>query len=54
MPEAISLTLPSGVQITGALKPGYERVLTAEALEFVAAIARRFEAQRQGLLPSAR
>ena len=50
MPEAISLTLPSGVQITGALKPGYERVLTAEALEFVAAIARRFEAQRQGLL----
>ena len=50
MPEAISLTLPSGVQITGALKPGYERVLTPEALEFVAAIARRFEAQRQGLL----
>jgi malate synthase len=50
MPEAISLTLPSGVQITGALKPGYERVLTAEALEFVAAIARRFEARRQGLL----
>jgi malate synthase len=50
MPEAISLTLPSGVQITGAVKPGYERVLTPEALEFVAAIARRFEAQRQGLL----
>jgi malate synthase len=50
MPEAISLNLPSGVQITGALKPGYERVLTAPALEFVAAIARRFEAQRQRLL----
>ncbi len=50
MPEAISLNLPSGVQITGALKPGYERVLSAEALEFVAAIARRFEAQRQRLL----
>ncbi len=50
MPEAISLNLPSGVQITGALKPGYERVLTPEALEFVAAIARQFEAQRQRLL----
>ncbi len=50
MPEAISLNLPTGVQITGALKPGYERVLSAEALEFVAAIARRFEAQRQRLL----
>ena len=50
MPEAISLNLPNGVQITGALKPGYERVLSAEALEFVAAIARRFEAQRQRLL----
>ncbi|MGO9484995.1 MAG: malate synthase A, partial [Rhodomicrobium sp.] len=41
---------PSGVQVTGALKPGYERVLTERALEFVAAIARRFEAQRQRLL----
>jgi malate synthase len=50
MPEAISLALPSGVQIIGAVKPGYERVLTPEALEFVAAIARRFEAQRQRLL----
>ncbi len=50
MPEAISLNLPSGVQITGALKPGYDRVLTAEALEFVATIARRFEPQRQRLL----
>jgi malate synthase len=50
MPEAVSLDLPSGVQITGALKPGYERVLTPGALEFVAAIAQRFEAQRQRLL----
>jgi malate synthase len=50
MPEATSLNLPSGVQISGPLKPGYERVLTAEALEFVAAIARRFEARRVALL----
>jgi malate synthase len=50
MAAAISLNLPSGVEVTGELNPGYERVLTAEALEFVAAIARRFETQRQGLL----
>ncbi len=31
-----SLTLPPGVRITGAIQPGYERVLTTEALAFVA------------------
>ncbi|MGO9484994.1 MAG: malate synthase A [Rhodomicrobium sp.] len=50
MPEAISLSVPTGVQVAGALKPGYERVLTERALEFVAALARRFEAQRRRLL----
>ncbi len=50
MAEAISLNLPSGVEITGALKPGYERVLATDALEFIAAIARRFEGERQRLL----
>ena len=48
--QAISLHLPAGVQVTGALKPGYERVLTTEALEFVASIARRFEPQRRRLM----
>ena len=48
--QASSLTLPSGVQVQGALKPGYERVLTPEALEFLAAIARRFEPQRRRLM----
>jgi malate synthase len=34
--------LPSGVEIKGGIKPGYERVLTPEALAFVADLARRF------------
>ena len=48
--QAIFLNLPAGVQVTGALKPGYERVLTHEALDFIAGIARRFDAQRRRLL----
>jgi malate synthase len=50
MPDQASLTVPSGVQVGGALKPGYERILTPEALEFAAALARRFEPQRRRLL----
>jgi malate synthase len=42
--------LPSGVEITGALQPGYERVLTPEALAFVADLARSFEATRRQLM----
>jgi malate synthase len=47
---ALSLNLPAGVQISGTLKPGYERVLTPDALQFVADIARRFELQRRHLM----
>ncbi|HWJ20544.1 MAG TPA: malate synthase A, partial [Geobacterales bacterium] len=42
-----SLSLPKGVTVSGVLKPGYERILTSDALEFVASMARRFEAQRR-------
>jgi malate synthase len=42
--------LPAGVEIRGDVKPGYERVLTPEALAFVADLARTFEATRQSLL----
>ena len=38
--------LPSGIEIKGAVRPGYERVLTPEALAFVADLARRFEPTR--------
>src|SRR5208337_3507443 len=47
---ALSLNLPAGVQISGTLKPGYERVLTGDALQFVADMARRFEPQRRRLM----
>jgi len=46
----MSLNLPQGVQITGDIKPGYESVLTFEALELVAKLHRAFEARRQELL----
>ncbi|MGI9383137.1 MAG: malate synthase A [Methyloligellaceae bacterium] len=44
------LDLPEGVEIRGAVEPGYERVLTRDALAFVADIARRHEATRRELL----
>ena len=44
------LSLPRGVEITGAIKPGYERVLTSDALDFIAEMARRFEPQRKRLM----
>jgi len=46
----MSLKLPQGVQITGDIKPGYESVLTFEALELVAKLHRACEARRQELL----
>ena len=46
----MSLNLPQGVQITGAIKPGYESILTFEALELVAKLHRACEARRQELL----
>lgn len=34
--------LPAGLEILGAMQPGYDQVLTPAALEFVADLARRF------------
>jgi len=39
-----------GVEIVGAMKPGYERVLTDEALAFVADLERNFGGRRRELL----
>jgi len=52
MPDraSISLSLPKDVTVSGAVQPGYERILTSDALEFVASIARRFESQRRQLM----
>jgi malate synthase len=44
------LKLPHGVEVHGRYKPGYERVLTAEALEFLAHLHRSFEPRRRELL----
>ncbi len=48
--QAVRAGYPSGVEISGAIEPGYERVLTGGALEFVAALARRFEPERRRLM----
>ena len=46
----MSLTLPQGMQINAAIQPGFETVLTPEALAFVADLHRTFESRRQELL----
>ncbi|WP_338927050.1 malate synthase A (plasmid) [Mycetohabitans endofungorum] len=45
-----TLSLPEGVQIHAPLKPGFEAILTHDALELVAQLHRQFEARRQALL----
>jgi malate synthase len=44
------LSLPAGMEITGEIKSGFERVLTTEALTLVAKLSRAFESRRQELL----
>ncbi|RTL25956.1 MAG: malate synthase A, partial [Rhodocyclaceae bacterium] len=46
----MSLTLPAGMQINAPIRPGYETILTPEALELVAKLHRAFEGRRQELL----
>ena len=41
---------PQGMTITGDIKPGYETILTPEALDLVATLHRAFEPRRQALL----
>jgi malate synthase len=41
---------PQGVLIRGAMKPGYEKVLTAEAVAFAVQLERKFGAERRRLL----
>ena len=46
----IAGTPAHGVEIRGPLKPGYEKILTPDAIAFVASLERRFGAERQRLL----
>jgi malate synthase len=45
-----TLNLPHGMEITGLIQPGYETILTPEALALVARLTRAFEPRRQELL----
>ncbi len=47
---AKTTTLPDGVVLRGAIRPGYEKVLTAEAVAFIAEIERKFGPERRRLL----
>jgi malate synthase len=42
--------LPKGVEIRGTIRAGYERVLTPEALRFIAELERKFGPERKRLL----
>ena len=46
LPETTTITLPEGVEIFGEIKPGYEEIITTEALEFVAGLERKFGPRR--------
>src|SRR4051812_8688113 len=46
----MSIQLSVGMEIKADIKPGYEKVLTTEALALVARLARAFEPRRQELL----
>jgi malate synthase len=45
-----NIDLPDGVEIRGPIKPGFERVLSREALAFIVGLQRRFGAERERLL----
>ena len=46
----IAGTPAHGIEIRGPLKPGYEKILSQEAIAFVASLERRFGAERRRLL----
>ncbi|MCA0421533.1 MAG: malate synthase A [Proteobacteria bacterium] len=50
MSDTPTLTAPAGVVVKGALQPGFEQILTTEALAFVADLHRRFNETRKRLL----
>ncbi len=45
-----TIAAPKGVAVRAAMKPGYERIVTRDALAFVAGLERRFGARRRELL----
>ncbi|NPT60798.1 malate synthase A [Paraburkholderia elongata] len=47
---ATPLALPKGMEISAEIRPGFETILTRDALELVAELHRTFEPRRQALL----
>ena len=47
---ANTLSLPQGMEITGPIEPGFETILSPDALALVAKLHRRFEPRRRELL----
>ncbi len=46
----MTIATPAGMDITGEIKPGFETILTPDALALVAKLTRAFEPRRQQLL----
>ncbi|MGE3647532.1 MAG: malate synthase A [Reyranellaceae bacterium] len=46
----MAIAVPAGVEINGAIGPGYESVLTPEAVAFIVDLQRRFNPTREQLL----
>jgi malate synthase len=46
----MTIATPAGMEITAEIKPGFERILTPDALALVARLTRAFEPRRQELL----
>ena len=46
----MTFATPAGMEITAEIKPGYEQILTPDALALVAKLTRAFEPRRQELL----
>ncbi len=44
------MSLPQGVEIKAPIKPGFDQILTADALALVARLHRAFNARRKELL----
>jgi len=50
MTTSVSLNLPEGVKIDAPILPGFETILTREALELVAKLHREYDPRRRQLL----
>jgi malate synthase len=49
-PQTTTATFPDGIEITGPMAPGYEQILTPEAVAFLGALNHAFNARRLELL----